>query len=145
MNALFDQEARFAFVWKTIGWHRLAPNWRQWYTGAFSERKAFPMGTTVAKQDRIGARVPRDVYETLCRAARLTGATVNQFLVQSALKEAHAVIEREEVIRLSARDWSWLLDLLENPPKPNARLKAAIKRYQKAKRDDADSSFSWQP
>lgn len=103
------------------------------------------MGTTVAKQDRIGARVPRDVYETLCRAARLTGATVNQFLVQSALKEALAIIEREEVIRLSARDWNWLLDLLENPPKPNARLKAAIKRYQKAKRDDADSSFSWQP
>ena len=103
------------------------------------------MGTAVAKQDRIGARVPRDVYETLCRAARLTGATVNQFLVQSALKEARAIIEREEMLRLSARDWNWLLDLLENPPKPNARLKAAIKRYQKAKRDDAGSSFSWQP
>ena len=40
------------------------------------------MGTAIAKQDRIGARVPRDVYETLCRAAELTGATVNQFLVQ---------------------------------------------------------------
>ena len=103
------------------------------------------MGTAVAKQDRIGARVPRDVYATLCRAARLTGATVNQFLVQSALKEARGIIEREEMIRLSARDWNWLLDLLENPPKPNARLKAAIKRYQKAKRDDAGSSFSWQP
>jgi len=103
------------------------------------------MGTAVAKQDRIGARVPRDVYETLCRAARLTGATVNQFLVQSALKEARGIIEREEMIRLSARDWNWLLDLFEDPPKPNARLKAAIKRYQKAKRDDAGSSFSWQP
>ena len=44
------------------------------------------MATTIAKQDRIGARVPREVYETLCRAAELTGATVNQFLVQSALK-----------------------------------------------------------
>ena len=64
------------------------------------------MGTAVAKQDRIGARVPRDVYATLCRAARLTGATVNQFLVQSALKEARAIIEREEMIRLSARDWN---------------------------------------
>ena len=103
------------------------------------------MGTAVAKQDRIGARVPRDVYATLCRAARLTGATVNQFLVQSALKEARAIIEREEMLRLSARDCNWLLALLENPPKPNARLKAAIKRYQKAKRDDAGSSFSWQP
>lgn len=103
------------------------------------------MGTAIAKQDRIGARVPRDVYETLCRAAELTGATVNQFLVQSALKEAQAVIEREEIIRLSPRDWNWLLELIENPPKPNTKLKSAMKRYQRAKRDDAGTSFSWKP
>jgi uncharacterized protein (DUF1778 family) len=103
------------------------------------------MGNALAKQDRIGARVPHEVYETLCRAAELTGATVNQFLVQSALKEAQAVIEREEVIRLSPREWNWLLDLMENPPKPNAKLKAAMKRYQKVVRDDADSSFSREP
>ena len=101
------------------------------------------MGTAIAKQDRIGARVPREVYETLCRAAELTGATVNQFLVQAALKEAREVIERQEVIRLSPRDWNWLLDLMEKPPKPNSRLKAALKRYQKAKRDEAGTSFSW--
>ena len=103
------------------------------------------METATAKQDRIGARVPHEVYETLCRAAELTGATVNQFLVQSALKEAQAVIEREEVIRLSPRDWNWLLDLLENPPKPNTRLKAAMERYQKAQQNDAVNSFNWEP
>lgn len=103
------------------------------------------METSIIKQDRIGARVSHEVYETLCRAAELTGATVNQFLVQSALKEAQAVIEREEIIRLSPRDWNWLLDLIENPSEPNANLKAAMTRYQKSKRDDADSSFSWQP
>jgi len=103
------------------------------------------MGAAIAKQDRIGARVPHEVYETLCRAAELSGATVNQFLVQSALKEAQAVIEREEVIRLSPRDWSWLLELTETPPKPNARLGAALKRYQEARQDDAGTSFNWEP
>ena len=104
------------------------------------------MGTALPnKQDRIGARVPHEVYETLCRAAALTGATVNQFLVQAALKEAQAVIEREEVIRLSPRDWNWLLDLMENPSEPNVSLKLAMKRYQEAKSDDADPSFSWEP
>jgi uncharacterized protein (DUF1778 family) len=103
------------------------------------------METSIIKQDRIGARVPNEVYETLCRAAELTGSTVNQFLVQSALKEAQAVIEREEVIRLSPRDWSWLLDLIENAPEPNANLKAAMTCYQKSKRDDADTSFNWEP
>ena len=103
------------------------------------------MRTATAKQERIGARVPHAVYETLCRAAELTGATVNQFLVQSALKEAQAVIEREEVIRLSPRDWNWLLNLLENPPPPNVRLQVALERYQKAQRDDAGTAFNWEP
>ena len=103
------------------------------------------MGTPTTKQDRIGARVPHEVYETLCRAAELTGATVNQFLVQAALKEAQSVIEREDVIRLSPHGWNWLLDLLENPSKPNAKLKAALKRYQNAQRDDAGTLFSWKP
>lgn len=103
------------------------------------------MTATVASQDRIGARVPHDVYETLCRAAEITGATVNQFLVQAALKEAYEVIEREKIIRLSLRDWNWLLDLMENPPKPNAKLKTALARYQKARRDDATASFDWNP
>ncbi|OGA48003.1 MAG: hypothetical protein A3G24_05175 [Betaproteobacteria bacterium RIFCSPLOWO2_12_FULL_62_13] len=103
------------------------------------------MASEIAKQDRIGARVPHEVYETLCRAAELSGATVNQFLVQSALKEAQAVIEREDVIRLSPRDWNWLLELMDNPTKPNAKLKAAMKLYEKAKRDDAGTSFNWKP
>lgn len=108
------------------------------------------MGTAAAKQERIGARVPPEVYETLNRAAELTGATVNQFLVQSALKEAQVVIEREQTIRLSRRDCERLLDLLDSSLKPNARFKAAMKHYQKAKRADAqgpnaDRSFSWQP
>jgi len=103
------------------------------------------METNTAKQDRISARVPHNVYETLCRAAELSGATVNQFLVQSALKEAHAVIEREQIIRMSSRDWDWMLNLLDNPPEPNAKLQAAMSRYQQAKSNDADSSFNWQP
>lgn len=103
------------------------------------------MNDTTPKQDRIGARVPHEVYETLRRAASLSGATVNQFLVQAALKEARAVIEREEVIRLSARDWHSLLDLLENPPAPNPALQAAIQHYQQALQADATASFDWQP
>ena len=31
------------------------------------------MGIGVSKQDRIGARVPHEVYETLCRAAEFVG------------------------------------------------------------------------
>lgn len=101
------------------------------------------METLTTKQNRIGARVPHEVFETLCRAAELTGATVNQFLVLSALKEAQAVIEREAIICLSPPDCNWLLDLIENPPPPNATLQAAMKYYQDTKRNDADNTFNW--
>lgn len=93
-------------------------------------------------QNRIGARIPHHVYETLCRAAELTGATVNQFLVQAALKEAQTVIEREEIIRLSSRDWAFLLERLENPPPLNSALQAALKRHQMLIRNDDDADIA---
>lgn len=35
------------------------------------------MTADIVRQDRIGALVPHEIYATLCRAAELTGATVN--------------------------------------------------------------------
>jgi len=79
---------------------------------------------------RINVRVSRGVQSRLEEAADLTGATVNQFLVQAGLKEADRVIEHERLIVPSARDAKMILDLLDNPPPPNARLRAALKRHQ---------------
>ena len=95
-------------------------------------------------QARIGARVPPEVLCTLHRAADLTGATLNQFLVQAALKEAQAIIDREQRLQLSQQDAERLLELLENPPPPNQALTAAQRRYRTLKRD-ADSGFDWPP
>ena len=58
-------------------------------------------------------------------AADLQGAALNQFLVQSAYKEAQQIVERETLIRLSETQAKQVFSLLENPPKPNARLKRA--------------------
>jgi uncharacterized protein (DUF1778 family) len=48
-------------------------------------------------------------------------------IVTDALREAKALIEEAERVTLSERDTRLWLDLLENPPKPNARLIAAVK------------------
>jgi uncharacterized protein (DUF1778 family) len=79
---------------------------------------------------RITARVSDNVRDTLEQAAELLGATVNQFVVQTAYMEAQRVIERESVIRLSQKDAHKILALLDHPPKPNKRLKDAIERYK---------------
>jgi uncharacterized protein (DUF1778 family) len=82
------------------------------------------------KEARISARVTPKIRNTLQQAADLTGSTLNQFLVQSALKEAEAVIERDRIIKLSQRDAELFFRLLDNPPAPNQALKDAVADYQ---------------
>ncbi|MDD5261561.1 MAG: DUF1778 domain-containing protein [Methylacidiphilales bacterium] len=79
---------------------------------------------------RITARVSDSVRGTLEQAAELLGATVNQFVVQTAYQEAQRVIERESLIRLSQKDAWKVFSLLDNPPKPNKRLKDAVKAFK---------------
>ncbi|MEQ2008305.1 MAG: DUF1778 domain-containing protein [Limisphaerales bacterium] len=79
---------------------------------------------------RITARVSDNVRATLEQAAELLGATVNQFVVQTAYQEAQRVLERESVIRLSQKDARKIFSLLDHPPKPNLRLKTAVKAFR---------------
>lgn len=79
---------------------------------------------------RITARVSGKVRVTLEQAAELLGATVNQFVVQTAYQEAQRVIERESVIRLSQEDARKVLSLLDHPPRAGKRLKDAVRAFK---------------
>lgn len=81
------------------------------------------------KNERITVRVSEQVKETLSSAAKIMGVTLNQFLIQSALEKAKQVIETEWTIHLSKRDAELLIASLDNPPKPNKRLKEAFAKY----------------
>jgi uncharacterized protein (DUF1778 family) len=77
-------------------------------------------------EERIPARMPLEVYERIAAAAQAVGATLNQFLVQSALDKANNILERERVITLSTKAAETLFSLIENPPDPNGCLKEAM-------------------
>lgn len=85
------------------------------------------MSQPIAEQ-RIPARMPTVVYEKIAAAAQSVGATLNQFLVQSALERADAILERERIIKLSAAASEELFRIMENPPEPNEYLKSAMQR-----------------
>jgi uncharacterized protein (DUF1778 family) len=70
------------------------------------------------------------VKETLQRAADLFGATLNQFVVQSALTAANKILAAERTIVLSERDAQTVFDLVENPPTPNQQLLVAVDRHR---------------
>ena len=88
------------------------------------------MPTVEEDKVRINARVPAELRETLENAAQLQGATLNQFVVQSAFQEAQRVLERETVIRLSRRDAQKVFALLAHPPRPNKQLQEAVNAYR---------------
>jgi uncharacterized protein (DUF1778 family) len=81
-------------------------------------------------EERIPARMPPEVYERITAAAQAVGATLNQFLVQSALDKANDILERERVITLSIRAAETFFGLVENPPDPNDRLKEVMQQRE---------------
>ena len=79
---------------------------------------------------RVTARIPQQVKDTLEQAATLSGATLNQFIVNAALNKAQQVLEAERAIVLSQQDAEKIFALLESPPTPNERLKTAAAKHR---------------
>lgn len=94
---------------------------------------------------RITARLSADKQELLQLAADLSGSTLNQFVVQSALRAAEQVIEHEEAIKaikLTVEQSRRFFALLDGPAKPNEALRNAMERYRKSKIGTTDSTFN---
>uniref|UniRef100_A0A7V4XVQ7 DUF1778 domain-containing protein n=1 Tax=Acidobacterium capsulatum TaxID=33075 RepID=A0A7V4XVQ7_9BACT len=82
--------------------------------------------TALDDNPRMNLRLRPEQKATLMRAAALRHTDLTDFVLQPALREAQAVIEESERTVLSERDSLMVLSLLEDPPAPNARLRAAI-------------------
>jgi len=82
-----------------------------------------------AADDRVTARIPHASRLIIERAAAAYGATLNQFIVQSALDRAGEILAREETLQLSENDSRSFLDALDNPPPPSDRLIAALQAH----------------
>lgn len=92
-------------------------------------RKSIHGRGTRVKGDRLEARVSAEQKDLLQRAANLQGRTLTEFLVSSAQAEAERVIQEHDVIRLSVRDSQHFASLILDPPPPNDRLRAAMRRH----------------
>ncbi|WP_260293648.1 DUF1778 domain-containing protein [Sedimenticola hydrogenitrophicus] len=82
------------------------------------------------KETRLVARTTAEIQEIIQRAADYSGATLSQFLIESAMEKARSVIEHTETLHLSMAGADALLAALETPPKANKKLLKAAQRYQ---------------
>ena len=81
-------------------------------------------------EKRFQTRMPYHVHKQLIQAAELSGSTLNQFVVQSALEKARSVIEYERVLNLTDNDALTIFEAVENPPEPNEKLIQAAGTYK---------------
>jgi len=78
------------------------------------------------KTERFNIRIPPAQKAVIARAAALSNKDMTDFILEKMVPEAEAVIEAAEAMKVSDRDFLRILHLLENPPKPNPKLRAAI-------------------
>ena len=83
------------------------------------------MPRVAVENSRMSLRIRAEEKTLLLQAVALEHTDLTDFVVKHALRAAKNVIEEAEHVQLSERDSLRVLDLLENPPAPNARLLAA--------------------
>src|SRR5580698_6599212 len=96
-----------------------------YYLNAYMPRIA------VEDNSRMSLRIRPEEKALLLRAVALNHTDLTDFVVRHAVRAARAVIEEADHVRLSGRDSLRVLELLENPPAPNAKLRAAARALPK--------------
>jgi uncharacterized protein (DUF1778 family) len=85
----------------------------------------------IEDNSRMQLRIRPEEKALLLRAVALKHTDLTDFVLSHALLAAKAVVEEADHVKLSGRDSLRVLDLLENPPKPNAKLRAAARGLSK--------------
>ena len=86
---------------------------------------------TTSQTARLDLRLDPKRKHLIEQAAKLLGQSISAFTVSSAVRQASEIVERFGTLSLSDRDRDAFLAALDNPPKPNARLKKAFKSHDK--------------
>ena len=87
--------------------------------------------TETLKQERMHIRLDALSKQKLERAAAYAHKSLSEFVLGQALHAADEVIHEHESIVLDEADWVVFLDALDNPPKPNAKLRKAFAEHKK--------------
>lgn len=82
-----------------------------------------------ARTARLEARISPALKRRLEYAASLNGATLTEFVLQSAQEAAARAIRENDVLALGERARKAFAETLLNPPRPNRKAIAAARRY----------------
>jgi uncharacterized protein (DUF1778 family) len=81
----------------------------------------------IDNNSRVALRVRPSDKAIIMRAVALAQTDMTTFILRTALREAQSVIEEHERCKLTQRDSRLVMELLENPPTANAKLRKAAR------------------
>jgi uncharacterized protein (DUF1778 family) len=73
---------------------------------------------------RIDLRVPAADKAAIMRAVAIAQTDLSSFILSAALIEAFSILEEQSHFKFTERDSRLVLELLDNQPKPNAKLRS---------------------
>lgn len=88
------------------------------------------MSNHTARSARFEARLSPELKERLEYAASLKGASLTDFVIQSAQEAAVRTIQENETLVLGERARMAFAELLLHPPAPTRKAVAAARRYK---------------
>lgn len=84
------------------------------------------MRTGSSKSERLDIRITAKARQVLQEAAKERHTTVSQFVIESALNSASAVLAERSRIRLDADQWAAFIEALDAPPRRHPRLERLL-------------------
>jgi uncharacterized protein (DUF1778 family) len=81
----------------------------------------------VDDNQRLALRLKPADKAVIMRAVALAQTDMTSFILRTVMQEAQAVIDEHERLKLSKRDSLRVMELLENPPPANAKLRKAAR------------------
>jgi len=89
------------------------------------------MAAPLLRTERLDARLTPEEKETIETAANLRGTSASDFVRMAAKEAALNTLKELEGLTLARRAREAFVKALLNPPEPNARAIAAVKRLRK--------------
>lgn len=82
---------------------------------------------------RLSCRVKSQIKQQAEQAASVLGQSITDFTEAALAEKSQAVLERQQRITLSGRDFDRFLELIRNPKPPTPELQNSMAEYQRLK------------
>lgn len=85
------------------------------------------MSTSSARSDKLDIRITPEAKRVLQQAAKERHTTISQFVLESALTSASAVLAERSRIGLDVEQWTAFMAALDAPPRRHPRMERLLR------------------